>query len=584
MLRTLQIQNLALIERLELVLGPGLNVFTGETGAGKSILLDAFALVLGSRAETTMIRAGEHLARVEGLFEVGGHAGVRAFLEEHGLPVDDELVLVRELNREARNRCWVNGSLTTRRVLEGLGDLLVDLHGQHDHQLLMRTGTHLGLVDDYGNEAHHRSVAEARLRIREYREVRARLDQKAEDERALRVEREHLDFQIREIEEAEVSPGEDDRLHDELRTLSGAEEIRADLARALHFLAGDEDGDGAADLLARAAAAVRDAGSRTGSLEALAEELERLADGLGEAQDELERHAEVIQLDPERLREVEDRMSLIHRLTRKYGPSCEAVLETLAGLRARLDEISGGAARRDQDQRLLLQLEADLAERLPKLSRARRRLAKKLGTAIQDQIRDLAMPHAEVEIHLTGEDDPAGLRLGAGRARLYADGLDRAEVLVATNPGEGPGPLAKVASGGELSRVMLGLKAAMARIENVPIMVFDEIDAGVGGETGKVMAEKLVAVSAGCQCLCVTHLASIAAAGKRQFHVSKAVGGGRTRVAVEQVEGRAREQEIARMLGASEASEGLELARGMLGLGGGAEGRGRARKGRRAAR
>jgi DNA repair protein RecN (Recombination protein N) len=582
MLRTLHIQNLALIERLELTLGPGLNVFTGETGAGKSILLDAFALVLGSRAETTMIRAGEDFARVEGLFEVGGHGGVRTFLEDHGLPVDDELVLARELNREARNRCWVNGSLTTRRVLEGLGDLLVDLHGQHDHQLLMRTNTHLSLVDDFGSEAHGRAVQEARQRVREYREVRSRLEQKAEDERARRVERDHLEFQIREIEEAELEAGEDDRLHDELRTLAGAEDIRADLAQALHYLAGDEDGDGAADLLARAAAAVRDAGSRTGSLEDLVEELERLSDAVGEARHEVERHAQVIQLDPERLREAEERMGLIHRLTRKYGPSCEAVLENLAGLRERLAELAGNEVRRDQDQRLLLQLETDLLERLPKLTRARRRLAKKLGAAIQDQIRDLAMPHAEVDIRIAGEDDPGGLRVGAGRVRLYADGLDRAEVLVATNPGEGPGPLAKVASGGELSRVMLGLKAAMARIEAVPIMVFDEIDAGVGGETGKVMAEKLAAVSAGCQCLCVTHLASIAAAGRRQFHVTKAVEGGRTRVAVDPVEGAARELEVARMLGAAEASEGLELARGLLGREPARKARGRSKKARRA--
>lgn len=577
MLRSLVIGNVALIERLELALGPGLNVFTGETGAGKSILLDAFALVLGGRAETSLIRSGEPKARVEALFDAGDHPGVSAYLEAHGLPVHEELVVVRELSREARNRCWVNGSLTTRRTLEGLGDLLVDLHGQHDHQLLLRCATHLGLVDDFGPKAHGERLARVRALVAEYRLVRARLERGDEDERARTVEREHLDFQIREIEEARLGPGEDEQLHDELRLLSGAESIREDLALALRLLDGDGEGEGGGvDALRGAAARL----GRSGAVGELATRLEALSDEAQEVRGEVESMLDTVRIDPERLAEVEARMGVVHRLTRKYGRDVAAVLATLDELVARRQGLAQESQLGEEDEARRQELEAQLVRELPELSRERARQAARLGAAIQEQIRDLAMPEATVAVRLVREPDPAGLALEGERFRLHGDGLERAEIMVSTNPGEPPGPLARIASGGELSRVMLGLKAAMARLEVVPIMVFDEIDAGVGGETGKRMAEKLRTVSERCQCLCVTHLPSVAAAGTRQFQVSKSVDKGRTRVHVEVVEGDARERELARMLGAGESREGLELARDLLGLG---ADRRPAAKGRRAA-
>lgn len=566
MLRSLVIRNLVLIEHLQLDLGPGLNVFTGETGAGKSILLDAFSLVLGGRADTAAIRAGEDVARVEGLFHVGEHTGVQAYLEAHGLPRDEELVLVRELNREARNRCWVNGSLTTRRTLEGLGNLLVDLHGQHDHQLLLRNHAHLPLVDDFGSRAHGRRLETIRRQIQEYREIRTRLEQREELERRRRVEREHLEFQIQEIEEAGLSPGEDEELHEELRMLSGAEDIRAALREASWLLEGGDDG-GVVPGLQRAAGALAGVARGGDSLGGLADRLASLVEEADDVRNEVQDLLESVQVDPSRLAEKEARMGEIHRLTRKYGRDCAAVLETLEELRTRLGEIDADEARGDADLGRLEELAAALREGLPRLGKDRSKLARKLSRAVQEQIRDLAMPEARVEIRLSRQLEEGGFELEGEALRLFSDGVERAEILVATNPGEPPGALSRIASGGELSRVMLGLKAAMARLDVVPIMVFDEIDAGVGGETGRRMAEKLRAVSATCQCLCVTHLPSVAAAGTRQLQVVKRVEKGRTRVSVHPVEGEQRVQEIARMLGGGQGRESLDLARDLLARG-----------------
>jgi DNA repair protein RecN (Recombination protein N) len=563
MLRSLVIRNLVLIEFLELEFGPGLNVFTGETGAGKSILLDAFSLVLGGRAETALIRAGEKAARVEGLFDVGDHSGVDAYLEAHGLPVEEELVLARELSREARNRCWVNGSLTTRRTLEGLGNLLVDLHGQHDHQLLLRSAYHLSLVDDFGSRAHAKRLEEACSLISEYRVLCSRLEQREEVERRRRVERDHLEFQIQEIEEAGISPGEDERLHDDLRLLAGAEEIREDLGVALRLLEGQE-GEGGLPSLLRASGLLSSRGAGGATLGDLGERLGDLIERVDEIRGEVAHLLETVQVDPERLAEQEARMGVIHRLTRKYGRNCEAVLVTLEELRERHRELVGGEAQGEADELRIRNLQELLQDLLPRLSREREKLARKMGTAIQEQVADLAMPEAQVAVRLSRQLAEEGLALKGETFRLFSDGLERAEILVATNPGEPPGPLARIASGGELSRVMLAMKAAMAKLDVVPIMVFDEIDAGVGGETGRRMAEKLQMVSQNCQCLCVTHLPSVAAAGTRQIQVEKSVQEGRTRVQVREVIGSEREKELARMLGGGKSSNSRDLARDLL--------------------
>ncbi len=568
MLRSLLIQNVALIDRLTLEFGSGLVVFTGETGAGKSVLLEAFALVLGQRAETSIIRHGQEAARVEALFDVGGQREVQDYLSASGLPVEEELVVVRELSREAKNRCLVNGSLTTRRVLEGLGDLLVDLHGQHDHQLLLRSSTHLKLVDDFGDRSHHEQVVRLRQRIAEFRTVDRELAEAEDASRGREIERDHLSYQVAEIDEVELGPGEDVRLQDELRTLAAAEGLREAVAQALACLEGDDEAPGALAGLERA----------TGELERLARTSTRLDElaarglelsGLGrDLRDDLVRYVEGISLDPDRMRQVEDRLARIHRLTKKYGRTSVEVLARREELGKRLEEIRGETHAAEGLERRRSELVVELESLAPKVSATRDRLAAALGSQIQEHLADLSMPEAQVEVRLVREEAGEGLRTPAGTFHLWADGLEKAEILVSTNPGEPPGTLAAIASGGEISRVMLGLKAAMAKLDMVPIMVFDEIDAGVGGRTGLKIAEKLRAVSRRCQCLCVTHLPALAAAGDHQMLVEKTVEAGRARVSVREVRGEERERELARMLAGDTGPESLGLARDLLAGGG----------------
>lgn len=572
MLRHLIIKNVALIEHLEVPFGPGLNVLTGETGAGKSILLDSFALILGERADTHLIREGQETARVEGLFDVGGDRQVVRYLEGCGVPIGDELVVVRELHRDARNRCFVNGSLTTRKVLQGLGHMLVDLHGQHDHQLLLRPAGHLRLVDDFGDAGHREAVGEVRARAGEFRQVRRELDEAIARLRHRDLERELLDAQIGELDEAEPVEGEDAQLQEELKLLSGAEGLQVALGSAMACLDGDDEVPGALGGLERAAEEVRRATAKSGALADLVERLDEQAALLADLRDDLGRAAERVELDPERQREVEDRLAVLHRLARKHGVGADELEAVLQSLLDRRRDLEAGETRRDGLEARLAELEDELGPRVEDLSARRRVLAASMAEAVEGHLQDLAMAGARVEVRLERDEDPEGLPVAGARYRLREDGLDRAEILVATNPGGRPGGLKAIASGGEISRVMLGIKASLARLDMVPIMVFDEIDSGVGGETGHRIGEKLAAVSDRCQCLVVTHLPSVAARAGTHFRVVKALTGGRAEVRVEVVAGEDRVAEVARMLGAGEREGGKDLARALLaGEGGPAE-------------
>ncbi|MFQ5922239.1 MAG: DNA repair protein RecN [Anaerolineales bacterium] len=549
MLIRLRIINFAIIEELELDLGPGFTVLTGETGAGKSIIIDAVELLLGGRADATMLRKGTDLALVEGVFEVeeGDLAEVRALLEEQQL-VDDPrvIVLAREIRREGRNLCRINGRVVNLALLRTIGEWLVDIHGQSEHLSLLKVSEHLPLLDRFAHSDLD-DYSEAYRRITAVRKERVELEI-AEREFARREDL--LRYQIDEIEAARLRPGEVPELETERDRLANAEKL-AGLALNARGALEETIGD-------RASAEER-LGEATGALISLAEidpamtsvsqRAQSLVEEISQLASELRAYLEDVQPDPMRLDEVEARLSLIHDLQRKYGDDVEAILQYSAQAGEELESIIHAEERLEA-----LRVEEDaLLTRLAmlggQLSQIRRDSASELSEAIIEDLAELNMEGAQFSVAIEWRDDPNGVLIGGKRVAFGRHGLDQVEFLVAPNPGEGSKPLAKVASGGETSRLMLGLKSVLASADRRPTLIFDEIDQGIGGRIGTVVGSKLIGLAQGHQVLCVTHLPQLAAHADRHYQVEKHVEDGRTLARVSPLEREARLDELAEMLG-----------------------------------
>src|SRR3990170_1271746 len=558
MLAELRIRDFAIIEDLTLNLGPGFVVFTGETGAGKSILIDAVEVLLGGRAEATMIRSEAAAAIIEGVFRLGPGAGeaARRVLEAEGLLEDSEtLMLSREIRREGRTIGRVNGRAVSVGLLRSLGELLVDVHGQSEHLSLLRVREHLNLLDRYAQvetlrrdySAYYSDLDGVRRELRQLREA----ERDAARRSAL------LAFQVNEIQPASLRPGEEAELLEERVRLANAEQLAGLAEKALVAL--DEtvdDRSSATDLLGEAAEAVASLARIDATLSGAETEAQALLEQAGDLGRRLRVYREGIESNPKRLDEVEERIGLIRNLQRKHGETIEAVLARAAAAREELEAITHAEER-------IGMLEKEEARRLKelgtigsRLSEARRAAGEELGRAIEAELGDLRMGGARFAVDLAWEDDPAGAPVGERRVSFGPEGLDRVEFLVAPNPGEGLKPLVKIASGGETSRMMLGLKGVLARADQTPSLIFDEIDQGIGGRVGAIVGRKLWGLARDHQVLCVTHLPQLAAFGDQHFKVEKRVAKSRTTTSVRALEGEGRIEELAQMLGAaSEASQ-----------------------------
>ncbi len=557
MLRELCIQNFAIIDHLELTFERGLVVFTGETGAGKSIILDALDLLLGGRADATLIRAEAELARVEGTFHLAGPERdlVHAILRREDLLDDPNyLTLSREVRREGRSVARVNGATVNLNLLKELGEVLVDIHGQSEHLSLLNVRAHLGLLDRYADvqpllQAYRQTYQQLQTVRRELSELRQA--QRDADRRT-----EMLTFQAEEIEAARLRPGEDEELRHERDRLANAESLAMLTQQALAALdEGMPDSLAATDLLGQASQALGKLAQIDSQQSALVQQAALLEESLADLARSLRNYLETIEYNPKRLEEVEERLDLLHRLTRKYGGTIEAVLEHAAEARRQLEHISHATeriARLEVEEKAIL---ARLSEQAQALSQRRREAAERLGRAIETELDDLRMAAARFVVDFQIRPDPNGLPLPDGAYVAFDEnGLDRVEFLIAPNPGEGLKPLAKIASGGETSRLMLGLKNVLARADEVPTLVFDEIDQGIGGRVGATVGEKLWLLGRQHQVLVVTHLPQLAAFGDQHFQVQKQVEDGRTLTRVTPLGDEARTLELAQMLG--EVSEG----------------------------
>ena len=557
MLTELHIQNFAIIDKLDLRFDSGLIILTGETGAGKSIILDAVVMLIGGKADTTFVRTDSDAAFVEALFQLTGpeKEAVHFILNREELMDDPNYVtLMREVRKEGRSVARINGRTVNVGLLKELGALLIDIHGQAEHLSLLDPRAHLGLLDRY---------AEVGLPLGDYRQTyRTLLDlrrelsdlRKAQSDADRRIE--ILTYQAEEIESARLKAGEDEELRKERDRLANAESLAQNAQEALAVLdEGSPETPAATDLIGQAAQALATLAKIDEGQAQMAEQAELLLETISDVIHSLRDYLEEIEFNPKRLEDVEERLDVIHTLTRKYGGNISAVIAYGAEARKQLETITGAAERINE----LEMQEAKLLEKLAKqggtLSEKRKSAATEMGKGIEAELNDLKMQSARFGVDFQTKPDLNGIPMTDGtRIAFDQNGFDRAEFLIAPNPGEGLKPLAKIASGGETSRLMLGLKNVMAKADEVPSLIFDEIDQGIGGRVGLVVGHKLWNLSRTHQVFCVTHLPQLAAFGDQHYQVQKIVDNGRTLTRVENLNGEARLLELSQMLG--EVGEG----------------------------
>ena len=570
MLAELRIENFAIIQRIELEFQSGLIAFTGETGAGKSIILDAILALVGGKVDPTFIRTGAERALVEGVFQVpaANRAEIDAILEREDLLDDPATVtLARELRREGRSVARVNGRSVNASLLRELGAFLVDIHGQSEHLSLLNVRQHLSLLDRFAGV--ETPLGEYRRLFRQLQSLRRELNELRQGEQETTRRIELLQFQLEEIESAALKPGEEAELRRERDRLANAENLAQLAQQGVALLdEGNPESPAISDLVGQLVQALSGLSRIDPSQAGLYTQAVTAAETLGEIGHDLQRYLEQIEFNPRKLEQAEERLNLLHNLKRKYGGSIEAVLAHGEETREKLDAFTHASERigeLEQAERALLEQAARAAKAL---SERRTQAAERLSQGVENELNDLRMAGARFAAELHTEPDSGGLPWENG-ARLAFDelGVDRCEFFIAPNPGEGLKPLVKIASGGETSRLMLALKNVLVQADAIPTLIFDEIDQGIGGRVGSVVGEKLWQLGRRHQVLCVTHLPQLAAFGDEHWRVRKVVDQGRTLTEVERLETPARLDELAQMLGGvSEANrraalEALEFAR-----------------------
>lgn len=568
MLEEIRIKNFAIIDQLELAFGKGLNVITGETGAGKSIIIDAVEMLLGGKAEATWVRSGAEKAIIEGVFalDVITQAFIQPILEREELVDEgDAITVTREIRSNGRSAARVNGVTVNIDILMEIGAYLVDVHGQSAHLSLLKPQFHIDLLDRYTD------LMDARAAlgnvVSRLGEVRREIKHLLDDEAALQRRADRLRGELEDIEAAALTPGEDDELKAERVRLSNSEALAKWAVESLTLLNGDDVPDsqaGALDQLMQVALLLSKLAAIDASLKEDYDLAEEACAQVEELAKSLRRYAETVEYNPERLDEVEERLEQINTLKRRYGGSIQAVLDYAERAAAELDGIENSEERlealRKQETSMLKHI-GELGERI---SRARTAAAKRLSAGIVSELGDLRMAKAQFEVMIEQADDADGCYVGDRRLAFDETGIDRVEFMMSANPGEPLRPLAKVASGGEAARIMLALKRVLTSADQTPTLIFDEIDQGIGGRVGSVVGEKLWGLTGGHQVLVVTHLAQLAGYADRHYRVIKRVDGGRTHTEIIPLsEETQRVEELAAMLGTVNES-GFQSARELL--------------------
>ena len=548
MLSHLVIRNFAIIQHLEIPFEPGLTVMTGETGAGKSIIVDALNLLLGGRATTDVIRTDEDAAVVEGVFDLATPQRLNTMLGERGIQtLENQVVIRRVVSRSGRNKVFVNGSITTVSTLAEITSGLVDISGQHEHYSLLQPERHIDVLDAFADLADDRgAMAAAYAEVRECRGLLATLHQNVRD-RAMRVD--FLRFQLEEIDKVKPEPGEDVELLRELSVLRNAEKIAGATGGSVRTLYDDKD-----SAAARIATAIEDlerAGNYDPRLAEVAARLDEARIVVEDVARELQSYADDIDDDPHRLDKIQGRLEALRRLERKHGGDVESVITAAEAMRRELHDIDNAEERTAELEARLHKAEQAAFDVATKLSRKRRTAAAIFAESIERELGDLNMTRTRFVIAFAHPDLPGSV----AEVELTDRGFDAVEFLIAPNVGEEPKPLSKIASGGEMSRIMLAIKTVHSDRDAIATYIFDEVDAGIGGETADMVAVKLRGTADGHQVLCITHLPQIASRGHHHYRVEKLAVDGRTQSTIRPLDTESRVDEIARMLGGARVTD-----------------------------
>jgi len=582
MLVELAIRDFAIIEDVRLRLTPGFNALTGETGAGKSILVGAVGQLLGDRADTDAVRSGAERAIIEGVFEPGARADrIREVLEVYGIDEDPVLIMCREIHAAGRSTARINGRAVPVRALTEIGQLLIDIHGQSDNASLKREAEHVELLDRFGGLLGERAALGER--VARLRAVRRELATLRGDAAELARRAELLRYQVDEITKARLRPDEEEALLAERHRLANAERLATLAERAYLALQGDEEQTGAGDLLGAGASALAALAEIDASMREHVEALTAAHETAQDVAHAVRSYRERTAFDASGLEAVEERLAAIGELRRKYGGDVAAVLAHAERAALDLSRLEGAEAETEALDAEAEALLAEIGQLGQGLGTRRREAGNRLTAAVEAQLAVLGMADGRFEVALERTPDPDGAAAHGGRWAFGPGGLERVAFLVSANAGEPPRALARVASGGETARLMLALKNILSAADGIPTLIFDEIDAGIGGRIGRVVGEKLWQLTGRHQVLCVTHLPQVAAWGDSHFHVRKAVVAGRTVTAVDRLDEAARVEELSQMLGgageAARANAGQLLAEAGAGKlaaapeGGGPDGR-----------
>ncbi len=547
MLSELRIKNFAIIESLDFSFQSGMNVLTGETGAGKSIIIQAVNLILGDRASTGLVRSGEKEASVEAVFSLAGEMRIRESLDALGIDADDELLIRRVISQEGKNRVYINGTLSTIGMLSGITENLISISSQHEHQTLLRPDHHLYFLDSYGKlDGEREKYQEA---YRGWKKLKKKLDGMREAEKNHEERLDLLTFQLDEIESASIEPHEDEHLKEERSILINAEKLAGGAAHGDDVIYASENA--LITQLSKVIARTRDCAAIDSQLLGTVETLENILFQMEDAALSLRDYGSNITVDPVRLDVVEERLLYLEKILKKYGPTTDDVITSAKRIEAELESIKDSGATTDEIEEKLGERWTHSVELARRLSSKRKEAAATLSKKMKKELEELGMKETHFDIRFSsllaegGQNDEI----------LCENGLEEIEFYLSTNPGEEPKPLARIASGGELSRIMLALKGCILGESKMPTLIFDEVDSGIGGGTAEVVGRKIKNVSKGAHVICITHLPQIAALGDAHYKVSKNIKAGRTFTTIERLDDAQRVDEVARMLGGIDITE-----------------------------
>lgn len=555
MLTEIHIENFALIKEAYVEFDKGLNIFTGETGAGKTLVVTAMNMLLGDRADKAFVRTECERASIEGLFSLDPDKRP-AHLKERVPGENDDIVFTRELLDEGKSKCYVNGKIVTVRELSQISEGFVDLHGQHEHQSLLKTQIQLDYLDAFGGNELLRLRSEFAQTNKTLNDKKRKLEDLVDQQDAAVKKQELLKFQINEIESANLSIGEEKELKNRKQILSHSEKLHQAAGNCLNLISGEGANElNASDLLREAVSALDDVKGIDSKLDGICESMESVVYTVEDCARATREYSEEVEFDPSQLTEVEERLNCVSMLRKKYGDSIEEILEFKERAQTELNLVE----HRDKDIASLKseidELERTLIALALQLSTARKEIAKSFQNEVKNCLSDLDMPRARFEVAVRQQQDETGLMVEKRLVKVFTDGIDKVMFLISPNPGEPLRPLHKSASGGELSRVMLALKIVLTNIDHITTLIFDEIDAGVGGKTAFIIGQKLAQLTRNHQVVCITHLPQIACFADKHFYIGKKEKGGRTVASVKVLDSEGCLNEISRMLSGGVVSE-----------------------------